>query len=87
MASFPPRVNEKEIGEAQEERERGNGGQAAKGLAPGPGEKRGLGGGSGKSYAKVLEKRGFDAEAQEKRGEARIGAGGGRKRPYDGRRP
>lgn len=55
------------------ERERGNGGQAAKGLAPGPGEKRRVGG-IGQSYAKALEKRGSDAEAQEKRGEARIGA-------------
>lgn len=44
MASFPPRVNEKEIGEALDGGERGDYGQSAKGLAPGP---WGNGGGCG----------------------------------------
>lgn len=51
----------------------GTEGRLRRGWRRGPG-RSGAWGGSGKSYAKALEKRGFDAEAQEKRGEARIGA-------------
>lgn len=68
MASFSPRVNEKEIGEAQDGEGAREQRAGCEGAGAGAGGEAGRGGDIGKSYAKALEKRGSDAEAQEKRG-------------------
>lgn len=56
------------------EGERGDEGQAAKGLAPGPVAKRGVGGEAGSPMPRPMRSGGPDAETQEKRGEAGTGA-------------
>lgn len=87
MASFSPRVNEKEIGEAQD-------GEGARELRAGCGGadagargEAGVGGAAGNPMPRPLRSGGpmpRPRRSGERRGSAPIG---GRKRPHDGRRP